>query len=160
MRLVYQLELFDVYVYIIKCLFPTLMIVLALIFFRMAKKYNKNLDPIFLKIFSVTFLAILGIVQIATIFGCKEAIGNVYLAYKSGDYESVYGDVISFHTDSSTDTFEIDGVEFFYSNRFIMMGYNKNEGNGGYIHEDSKNIRIDYIPYKGDNRIVAIYEGE
>ena len=81
---------------------------------------------------------------------------NVYLPYKDNAFQTIEGEVSVYKTDSVVESFEINGVEFKYTEKDMMLGYNKIKENGGVILGDGQYIRIGYIQYTGRNVIVSI----
>lgn len=72
-------------------------------------------------------------------------------AYNRGDYQIVEGYVENFHTvpfmGKGNESFDINGVPFFYSTGVIHPGYRKTKANGGVITGDGQHLRIGYVTY-------------
>ena len=81
---------------------------------------------------------------------------NVYLPYKDSAFQTIEGEVSVYKTDSVVESFEINGVEFKYTEKDMMLGYNKIKEKGGVILGDGQYIRIGYIQHTGRNVIVSI----
>lgn len=161
MRLVYQIDWKNLAGCIFSIYSPFIWAIVFLMIASYIKKTSNGQRKTLIKIMTIYVLIFCGISHIFSLFVGYLEITNIYLPYKSGCYESVYGEVSDFYTSTVVESFQVNGVEFKYSAKDIFaMEYNIIEEKGGYIHEDSKNIRIDYILYNEKNVIVAIYEGE
>ena len=99
-----------------------------------------------ISIFGVTFLSV-----IIIIVGCGHfnMVKNTVWAYNEGCYELVEGYVENFdpmpYEGHDFESFEIDGVKFFYSDYNVTVGYNKTKSHGGVISGNGQHLRIKYI---------------
>lgn len=87
--------------------------------------------------------------------------------YENGDYLTVEGHVQNLATvrfpDKGGDCFEIDGVEFVYSQGDATLhGYRREAQHGGVVTREGQYLVIRYIPdpYTGMNHILYIAEKE
>ncbi|MCM1364041.1 MAG: hypothetical protein NC122_03350 [Faecalibacterium sp.] len=85
---------------------------------------------------------------------------------KTDDVSIVEGYVENFHPQSyeghDDESFEIDGVQFVYSDFYIMNGYHKSASHGGVITHNGQYLKIKYIEEKldGETNTVILYIAE
>ena len=102
----------------------------------------------------VFFGVIWSIVLVVAVLSGKDHI-DMYNAiiggYKSGNYQIVEGYVENFHPMPSeghdSESFDINGVHFSYSDYSIMFGYHNAKSKGGVITGDGQYLKIGYIHY-------------
>ena len=82
-------------------------------------------------------------------------------AYKSGKYQIVEGYVENFDPmppeGHNTESFDIDGVHFFYSDYTVMTGYHNAKSKGGVITGDGQYLKIGYVHYGSSYGNVIVY---
>ncbi len=70
-------------------------------------------------------------------------------AYRRGEYEIVEGCVENFdpmpYHGKKNESFEIDGVKFFYSDYNDQPGYNRSRSHGGVIKGNEQRLKIGYV---------------
>ena len=85
---------------------------------------------------------------------------NIITAYRNGQYETAEGYVENFTPQPihghATEHFEIDGVQFVYSEHESLQGYNATYYKGGVVRGDGQQLRIRYIPYEPWDRNVIV----
>lgn len=85
-------------------------------------------------------------------------------AYESGQYEIVEGYVENFkpmpYEGHSNESFEINGVEFSYSDYEITSGYHNAKSHGGVIEGNGQYLKIGYVQNVQGNTIVYIEQLE
>ena len=84
-------------------------------------------------------------------------------AYKKGEYMVVEGYVENFvpmpYEGKADESFEINGVKFFYSDYEVQYGYNTSKSHGGVITGDGQHLKIGYVYYnKGYGNIIVYIE--
>ena len=83
-------------------------------------------------------------------------------AYKRGKYETVEGTVESFYTHNgetySEESFEINGVEFSYSENIVQSGYHTPKSAGGVIEGDGQHLKIKYVYDESYGNIILYIE--
>lgn len=114
---------------------------------------KKNSTFIF-RLMEITLVIMIIILTPAVIQEYQE----IYCVYKEGQYEIVEGTVESFSTTKTKEEFTLAGVHFAYNERENNVGYHKVLAHGGVINGDGQKIKIGYVPYNGENRIVLIEE--
>lgn len=82
-----------------------------------------------------------------------------------GDYFIVEGEVERFEprkklAQGGKETLMIDQVFFQYSGDEVTIGYNRQLCDGGVITGNGQRLKVGYVPYKGENRIVYIEQIE
>ena len=89
---------------------------------------------------------------------------TVMNAYRTGQYQIVDGYVENFQPLQSgghgLESFEINGVQFFYSDHKVMPGYHAVKDHGGVITSNGQHLKIGYVYYNDlyGNIIVYIEE--
>ena len=82
-------------------------------------------------------------------------------AYYSGEYQTVEGYVENFHPmpsdGKSKETFDINGVEFAYSDYNIHPGYNKSQYHGGVITGNGQHLKIKYVFFNETYGNIILY---
>lgn len=82
-------------------------------------------------------------------------------AYENGDYQTVEGYVENFHPmppeGHDTESFDIDGVHFSYSDARVITGYHNAKVNGGVITGDGQHLKIGYIYYNESYGNIIVY---
>lgn len=82
-------------------------------------------------------------------------------AYYSGEYQTVEGYVENFHPmpsdGKSKETFDINGVEFAYSDYNIHPGYNKSQYHGGVITGNGQHLKIRYVYFNETYGNIILY---
>lgn len=138
------------------------MIVFIPIFWMIMRKFypTKVLD-IFLLIVFVFVIAFSSIAISSYAIMYDETVG----AYERGEYQTVEGYVESFnpmpYEGHMRESFEINDVEFEYSDYNIIPGYNNAKSHGGVIRGDNQHLKIGYVYFeKYGNVIVYIEELE
>lgn len=70
-------------------------------------------------------------------------------AYQRGEYQTVEGYVENFdpmpYEGHAEESFEINGVKFFYSDYSIQPGYRNAKSHGGVITGDGQHLKIGYV---------------
>ena len=87
----------------------------------------------------------------------KKVVG----AYKEGNYKTVEGYVQNFipmpYAGHSEESFEINGVEFHYSDFSIQSGYNNSKAHGGVIEGNGQHLKIGYVYYNETYGNIIVY---
>ena len=132
---------------------PIIMIIFALLFPLFVKKSfeNKNqklnisLVRIVCLIFIVNIILWSAIVIIAQLRMYDKTVG----AYTRGEYQIVEGYVENFdpmpYEGHKNESFEINGVQFSYSDYNIHPGYNNAKSHGGVIEGNNQHLKIGYV---------------
>ena len=148
-----------------KLFLPTTIILIPIAVFGFGIYCCLNLNNPFVisvkRIFALGFICmLLSIIVILTIlFSYIQEYRNVFLEYKNGNYEEIEGYVsqlrVSHFLDSGADSFKINNKEFDLGIDF-GVGYKKGAAYGGIINRNGLYVKIKYIPYKGNLRIMNI----
>ena len=127
---------------------PIIIIVLMLIVSVVAKKLKVEKAKLITAIclgncgFLILFNSIVGIAQ----FHMYNRTAGAYLR---GEYEVVEGYVEKFdpmpYHGKEYESFEIDGVKFFYSDYSHQPGYNRSRSHGGVIKGNGQHLKIGYV---------------
>lgn len=149
-------------------LIPVVMLVILLALPKIIQKsyQDKNvaLNMKFIKVFClccgffiVCFSAIAFLFQF---YMYKKTVG----AYRRGAYETVEGYVENFHpmpyAGHDRESFEIDGVKFFYSDYNIITGYHNTRSHGGVITGEGQHLKIGYVYFNRSYGNVIVYIGQ
>ena len=131
--------------------------------FEKPKPISEFLKPIGLFILGT---AICTITTMAAFFLMSTLVENaqierfVYGTYQEGDALVVEGTVHDFHpmpeTLHDTESFTVNGIEFYYAYDESPVYYSKCAFDGGYITHDGQKVKIWYIEKGGYNYIVRI----
>lgn len=79
-------------------------------------------------------------------------------AYNRGEYRTVEGYVENFHPmRKSYETFDINGVEFSYSDYNLHKGYNNTKSHGGVITGDGQHLKIRYVYFNETSGNIILY---
>ena len=82
--------------------------------------------------------------------------------YENGKYNIVEGKVENLrpmaYGGHGNESFDIDGIEFSYSDYAPKTGYYQSKSHGGVITHEGQNLKIGYVPINNGNRIVYIAE--
>ena len=82
-------------------------------------------------------------------------------AYRSGQYEVVEGYVENFDplskNEKGSESFEINGVQFTYSDTKVITGYHNTNKNGGVITGNGQYLKIGYIYYNDSYGNIIVY---
>ena len=138
--------------------------VVALVFFLIYRKKRFDL-PTGMQVFwffSGFFAAGALIIQIIMGISALKDYQQVVVAYEEGNYKTVVGEVEEFTTltpqGKGYETFEINGVDFSYSDFIIHQGYRNSRTFGGVVEGDGQRLKIGYIEKNDENIIVYIEE--
>lgn len=112
----------------------------------------KKCGPITLKVM-MAFLVLMLILDTLAVVDEYQAI---YRVYKDGAYLTTEGKVEDFTTTKSSESFTVEGVDFAYEARVNSVGYHKVLAQRGVISGNGQKVRIGYVPYEGENKIVLI----
>lgn len=150
-------------------LIPLIMVVFIGFFPTLMKIYEKNnneekINHSFVKIFCICaaiHALLFGIIGVGThLYGYNKLMNS----YESGQYETVEGYVENFkpmpYEGHSDEYFEINGVEFSYSDFEITSGYHNAKSHGGVIKENGQHLKIGYVHNVKGNIIVYIEQVE
>ena len=89
---------------------------------------------------------------------------NIVVAYEEGRYASVEGYVEDFipmpAEGHAHETFQINGIEFDYSDYTVLQGYNKTKVYGGVISGNGQHLKVRYIYYEPWDCNVIVYVEE
>ena len=114
-----------------------------------------------LSAFAFCFLLVFNGLSIASSIDRYKNIGK---QYGMGNYEIVEGVVENFvpmpYEGNGYESFEINGVEFSYSDYVINGGYNNARSHFGVIEGNGQQLKIGYIYYNEENIIVYIEQLE
>ena len=140
------------------------LIFFAVIFIKCRDKKYKNTPYEIYKVisaFGFCFLLVYNGVLIANSLNMHKKIAK---QYEIGNYEIVEGLVENFepmpYEGHGDESFEINGVEFSYSDYRKICGYNNAKSHGGVIEGDGQHLKIGYIDYDKENIIVYIEQLE
>lgn len=127
--------------------------------FKTQEEYDRY-QKLFFRLFFVSAALFFALDIFVSVNQYQKTVG----AYRRGEYEVVEGYVENFEPrpwgQRGDESFEIDGVTFFYSNIQFTQGYNKTKAQGGVITGDGQHLKIGYVflnKYDG-NVIVYIEE--
>lgn len=83
------------------------------------------------------------------------------LAYQKGEYQIVEGYVENFQPmgqgGPSPESFEINGIKFYYSKYKMVPGYYKGDTQGDFILGDGQHLKIGYVYYGYDYGNIIVY---
>ena len=86
---------------------------------------------------------------------------NIVVAYEEGRYASVEGYVEDFipmpAEGHAQEAFQINGIEFEYSDYTVLQGYNKTKVYGGVISGNGQHLKVRYIYYEPWDCNVIVY---
>ena len=86
---------------------------------------------------------------------------NIVAAYEEGQYMTVEGYVEDFipmpAQGHGTETFQINGIPFSYSDNSALQGYNNTKVFGGVISGNGQHLKIRYIYYEPWDCNVIVY---
>lgn len=86
---------------------------------------------------------------------------NIVVAYEEGRYMTVEGYVEDFipmpAQGHATETFQINGIPFSYSDNSALQGYNNTKVFGGVISGNGQHLKIRYIYYEPWDCNVIVY---
>lgn len=150
-------------------LIPLIMVVFIGFFPTLMKIYEKNnnekkINHGFVKIFCICaaiHALLFGVIVIGIhMYGFNKLMNS----YESGQYEVVEGYVENFkpmpYEGHSNESFEINGVEFSYSDYEITSGYHNAKSHGGVIEGNGQYLKIGYVHNVQGNTIVYIEQLE
>ena len=87
----------------------------------------------------------------------KKIVGG----YESGNYEIVEGYIENFvpmpYEGHGEESFEINGVQFSYSDYNLHSGYNNTKSHGGVIEGDGQHLKIGYVYYNSTYGNIIVY---
>ena len=82
--------------------------------------------------------------------------------YQNGEYEIAEGYVENFHPmpwgGHDQESFQLDGVEFSYSDYTVQFGYHNARSHGGVITGDGQHLRIGYTNYGWLGNVIVYIE--
>ena len=142
-------------------IFYLIPIVMILIFLIIIKRNYVGKGISFGKIFSIFALVFVVILSIVVFVFQADIYNKTVGEFKKGNYEIVEGYVENFqpmpfegHSDES---FDINGVSFFYSDYSIQPGYNNAKSHGGVITGDGQHLKIGYVYYDDIYGNIIVY---
>ena len=149
---------------------PLIMTVFLILFPVIAEKMPREkgaeMSPVGRRIFHSCCLGgSLFVGLIAAVILITEISGYSQLAdaYNRGEYEIVEGYVENYDTThprgGPTESFEINGVYFAYSEYEIHQGYRKDKAHGGVISGNGQYLKIGYVNTysNGERRNIIVY---
>ena len=117
--------------------------------------------PVAVKIFFSIACAFLLLVCAAVIKFQFDMYSTVMDAYKTGQYQTVEGYVENFDPlesdERGLESFEINGISFFYSDTNVITGYHNTQKNGGVIAGNGQYLKIGYIYYDDSYGNIIVY---
>ena len=145
---------------------PIAIALLPIIAEKDAKRKGRTISPVGKRITRICFWSgslfvgvIVSIMLISQVCEYPKVVG----AYDRGEYEIVEGYVENFdpmpQNGGSYESFEIDGVYFYYSDHLIQYGYNNAKCRGGVITGDGQYLKIGYVNTysNGERRNIIVY---
>ena len=127
------------------------------------EKYKDTVYEV-VKVISAFAFCFLLLVNGLSIINSIDRYKNIGKQYGLGNYKIVEGVVENFvpmpYEGHSEESFEINGVEFSYSDYKINGGYNNARSHFGVIEGDGQHLKIGYVYYKSENIIVYIEQLE
>ncbi len=129
-----------------------LMVVLSIIFQKAYERGNTRYNPKAAKALCTVFALFLLFWCILGFGGQWNMHDRVIGAYQRGEYQTVEGYVENFVHEipiqgehGRDESFEINGVKFFYSAAAIQPGYHQTRANGGVITGNGQHLKIGYV---------------
>ena len=146
-------------------LIPIIMLVFIALFPKLWKTLEKNnevkIDYKTVKTFCICMGAFAAVFLIISWVSYLNMYNKTVGAYKNGQYEVVDGYVENFvpmpYEGHSNESFEINGVEFSYSDYEIQPGYNNTKSHGGVIVGNGQHLKIGYIYYNKTRGNIIVY---
>ena len=141
---------------------PLLMLILIPLFPKLEMwKYGRK-TPVGVRILLAIMWCVTLLVSVVVYKSQFEMYNAVITAYNSGDYEIVEGYVENFDPmppeGHKTESFDIEGVHFSYSDYSVMTGYHNAKSKGGVITGNGQHLKIGYIYYKGHGNVIVYIE--
>lgn len=140
------------------------LLLLPLVGFFDTKEPNRFLD--FFKADTVFALIIAILFTLASGMVTDTIIGNIKLkafiidTYQKGNALTVEGEIENFHPMPEdlhdTESFTVDGVEFYYGSHNQEYFYSKCAFEGGYIKHNGQKVKLWYVVYNEENYIVRV----
>lgn len=134
---------------------------LLIIFKKSNSEKNKNTSYELLKVISMFGFCFVLLFNIIDLFSSLDMYKKVAGGYESGNYEIVEGYVENFvpmHYDGhGEESFEINGVEFSYSDFSKQSGYNNTKSHGGVIEGNGQHLKIGYVYYNSTYGNIIVY---
>ena len=126
--------------------------------FKTKETYDKYVK-FFFRLFLVSGVLFFALDIFVSVNQYQKTVG----AYRRGEYEIVEGYVEHFETgpwgQGGDESFEIDGVQFSYSNVHTTQGYNRPKAQGGVITGDGQHLKIGYVLLnKYDGNVIVYIE--
>ena len=142
-------------------LIPLLMLVVIPGIPILEKRKNGRKTPVGVRIMLGAVWCVTLAVSILVYKSQYDMYSTVTAAYKSGDYEIVEGYVENFDPmppeGHKTESFDINGVHFSYTDYRVMTGYHNAKSMGGVITGNGQYLKIGYIFYDSSHGNVIVY---
>lgn len=145
---------------------PVVMLVFIALFPVIWKIYEKNnevkIDYKAVKMFCLCGGAFVTALLIICWASHLSMYNKIVGAYNSGQYEVVEGYVENFvpmpyEGRGNKESFEINGVEFSYSDYESQQGYNNAKSHGGVVEGNGQHLKIGYIYYNKTYGNIIVY---
>lgn len=125
-------------------------------------KYNKSTSPkrkhtiVFGFIFS-GFALIMLLLAVPCSIANRNKTKEIY---ENKEYKIIEGVIENFHpmlnSGHNSESFNVDGVYFEYSDFLLQYEFNKTASHGGPLKRNGQEVRLSYITVNGENRILKI----
>lgn len=153
--------------YTCKHYYPNLLIIVVTlipiaigVFFLLNFKNQHIKDTKRLLTEAVVFITIGIVFLLIYIFSYMSSYHHIFLAKDSDDLQTVEGPLTELTTtdffEGRSDTFRVNGMEFFVSANPLSPGYHKPVAYGGVLNREGMNVRISYIEYDNNRYIMSI----
>lgn len=144
---------------------PVVMLVFIALFPVLWKIYEKNnevkIDYKTVKSLCLCMGAFVTVFLIISWASHLSMYNKIVGAYNNGQYEIVEGYVENFvpmpYEGHSNESFEINGVEFSYSDYESHQGYNNTKSHDGVIEGNGQHLKIGYIYYNKTYGNIIVY---
>ena len=130
---------------------PLFMLIVIPLFPTIEKQRYGRTTPKGVKILLAAMWCVILVITLLTGKHQIDMYNTVTDAYKSGEYQIVEGYVENFDPmppeGHKEESFDINGVQFSYSDYTIMTGYHNVKSKGGVITGNGQYLRIGYVYY-------------
>lgn len=161
-NIVFKTSMFNIQ--FIWLLIPFVMLAFGLCFTKILKFYegfSKIVIPIrHRKWIIMIWSSFVAVFCVITIFAVANGYYNIVVPYQKGDYKVIEGKVENYnpmpYEGHKLESFEVNGIQFEYSDFTVSFGYHHAASHGGVISKNGMNVKIGYVEYNHKNEIVQI----